>query len=88
MSKEQANEERIAKCVGYCRFLQNHGAVWRNDENGNQAVGLISAEWVIACLGGLFDGEPNKPYDIKGCTCDACCEERARCGSTGGDLLS
>ena len=71
-------EERIAKCIGYCRFIQVHGAVWRNAENGSQSAGLVSAEWVAHCLSGAFDGLPDDPYAIEGCECQACVDELLR----------
>lgn len=74
-------EERIAKCIGYCRFLQVHGSVWRTEE-GSQAVGMISAEWVVHCLSGLFDDLPDMAYCLEDCKCLACDGERLRVATT------
>ena len=76
-----SNEQRIAKCIGYCRFLQSHGVVWRDETHGNQSVGMVEAKWVDCCLSGLFDNEPDNPYLIPGCDCPSCLSEQARCGS-------
>jgi hypothetical protein len=79
--KPMTNEERIAKCIGYCRFLEVHGATWLS-EDGIQTVGMISSVWIRNCLDGGFDNLPDTPYLIEGCECKACALELLRVAGT------
>lgn len=74
-------EQRIEKCLAYCRFLQAHGVVWTCGETGHQAVGMISGEWVVSCLSGLFDDLPDTPYLMEGCDCASCRSQLERVAS-------
>jgi hypothetical protein len=69
-------EDRIEKCLRYCRFLRKHGAIWETDNS--RQTGMVSSDWVLCCLTGEFDHLPDTPYLEYGCSCESCTSELRR----------